>query len=596
MTQAKRGLRSRSGCMTCRRARVRCDEKHPICERCHRLGLDCSYQPFISRRERERQHREASERVAPVQIVPNTFGSLPLSTPVDPDELLHAVGDEGFPDMWSMHDWSPTMEHGFILPEGCFNLETFDDVASGNERTDTISHHSPFQPLRALDLVGRDNVVFQDNYYAKDCVTLHFPSLRNSNPLKLSPSEKRAVEHYEKTLSLKFTTKNPTWSTQQIYLCLGAQDPLIMHLLLAISFRDLFFKDKDNNELHDLAQKHFRAGIGRLLTAISEEESPHHLSIMVAFWFLYMLGSSQLHAGIGTMMLLSRVVCDYIQEHITNLLNINPINRQNPNPPLSFHLRDQSLLARVTIWMFYADVGFCFCYRGGDLARYLCTDTKNVSKIVDMGRSVLALNWDQEYPPEQAADDDQNLEVLDLLWKSAIMCQLVNDLDQNPPSEAIEQQFRELEQTYKNIFQLAAIDLETHPRFLVNADWILSYYYAIRIYHFRYTIQDENHNTRPKVVKRALKSLLNIVQRIFAKGDEEHYERLHWPLFMAGIETSDTIHREWILEKFSFGKFKIVLERVLKIQHLSGTRVHMSLIREMCSKEGDAPRVTFLGF
>lgn len=582
--------------MTCRRARVRCDEKHPICERCDRLSLGCSYQPFISRRERERQHREARERMIPVEIIPNSDDLLPLSTPVDSDEFIHGIMNEGFPDMWSMHDWSSPMEHGFILPEGSFNLDTFDDPSSGHRAIETISHSSNFQPLKAIGLMGQENVVFPDNYYAQGCVTLHFPSLRNSNPLKLTPSEKLAVQHYEKTLSLKFTTKDPTWSTQQIYLCLGAQDPLIMHLLLAISFRDLFFKDKDNNELQDLAQKHFRAGIGRLLTAISEEESPHHLSIMAAFWFLYMLGSSQIHAGIGTMMLLSRVVCEYVQKHVAGLLDIDPLNRRDSDPSLSFHLRDQALLARVTVWMFYADVGFCFCYRGGDLARYLCTDTTNISKIVDMGRRVLALNFDQEYPPDQAADDDQNLEVLDLLWKSAIMCQIVNDLDQNPSSEEIERQFCEIEQTYSSIFQLAAIDLETRPRFLVNADWILSYFYAIRIYHFRYTTQTEDRNARPKVVKRSLKALLDISQRIFAKGDEEHYERLHWPLFMAGIETSDSIHREWILGKFSPGKFKTVLEKVLKIQHLSGTRVNMSLIREMCSKEGDAPRVTFLGF
>ncbi|KAK6600454.1 hypothetical protein H4I96_07780 [Botrytis cinerea] len=559
MPQPRRGLRSRSGCMTCRRARVRCDEKHPICERCNRLGLNCSYQPFVSRNERERQHREARERPIPVQIIPNVVASLPHPTPADVNEFLHAVEDEVFPDMWSMHEWTTNMGHGFILPEGSFNLEIFDGLASVNKETCTTSRSSPFQPLRALDLVGRDNVVFQDDYYAQGCVTLHFPNLRHSNPLKLSPSEKRAVEHYEKTLSLKFTTKNPTWSTQQIYICLGAQDPLIMHLLLAISFRDLYFKDKDN-ELHDLAQKHFRAGIGRLLTAISEEESPHHLSIMAAFWFLYMLGSSQIHAGIGTMMLLSKVVCDYVQTHVVGLLDLDPINKRHEDPPPPFHLRDQSLLARVTIWMFYAD---------------------NIPKIVDMGRAVLALNFDREYPPDQAADDSQNLEVLDLLWKSAMTCQL---------------QFCELEQTYSSTFELAAMDLETRPRFLVNADWILSYFYAIRIYHFRYTTQNEDRNARPKVVKRALKSLLDIAQRIFAKGDEEHYERLHWPLFMAGIETRDTIHREWILKKFSSGKFKTVLEKVLKIQHLSGTRVHMSLIREMCSKEGDAPRVTFLGF
>ncbi|QSZ28772.1 hypothetical protein DSL72_003277 [Monilinia vaccinii-corymbosi] len=559
-----------------------------------RIGLFSSAIPISKRKGTTASG--IGERITPIRIAPNTAGLLPSLNPIDPTEFIHTVVDEGFPDLWSMHDWSSNIEHGFILPEGSFNLEIFNNIAPDNGYISPTSHSPSFQPLKAIDLMSRDDIVFQDNHYNQGYVTLHFPSLRGSNPLKLSASEKLAVEHYRKALSLKFTTKNPAWSTQQIYICLGAQDPLIMHSLLAIFFRGLLFKDNENNELPDLAQKHFRAGIGRLLTAISEEDSPHHLSIMAAFWFLYMLGSSQIHAGIGTMMLLSRVVCDYVQKHVAGLLDIDPLKRLDADPPLSFHLRDKAVLARVTVWMFYADVGFCFCYRGGDLARYLCTDTKKISKIVDTGRSVLAMNWEQEYPADQAADDDQNLEVLDLLWKSAVMCQAVNDLDHNPPSEELERQFCELEKAYSFIFQLAAMDLETRPRFLVNADWILSYFYAIRIYHFRYTMRNADRNARPKVVKRSLKSLLDIAQRIFAQGDEDHYERLYWPLFMAGIETSDPIHRESILEKFSPGRFKTTMEKVLRIQHLSGTRVNMSLIREMCSKEGDAPRVTFLGF
>lgn len=36
--------RSRNGCLTCRRRRVKCDEIHPKCNHCVRLGLSCSYQ------------------------------------------------------------------------------------------------------------------------------------------------------------------------------------------------------------------------------------------------------------------------------------------------------------------------------------------------------------------------------------------------------------------------------------------------------------------------------------------------------------------------------------------------------------------------
>ncbi|KAA8895006.1 hypothetical protein FN846DRAFT_755254, partial [Sphaerosporella brunnea] len=35
--------RTRSGCFTCRTRRVKCDETHPICERCQKGGRDCTY-------------------------------------------------------------------------------------------------------------------------------------------------------------------------------------------------------------------------------------------------------------------------------------------------------------------------------------------------------------------------------------------------------------------------------------------------------------------------------------------------------------------------------------------------------------------------
>ena len=34
--------RSRAGCETCRARKVRCDERHPICYNCDRLGLPCT--------------------------------------------------------------------------------------------------------------------------------------------------------------------------------------------------------------------------------------------------------------------------------------------------------------------------------------------------------------------------------------------------------------------------------------------------------------------------------------------------------------------------------------------------------------------------
>ena len=40
-----RPARSKNGCSSCRRRKVRCDESKPVCNACTRLGLTCSYEP-----------------------------------------------------------------------------------------------------------------------------------------------------------------------------------------------------------------------------------------------------------------------------------------------------------------------------------------------------------------------------------------------------------------------------------------------------------------------------------------------------------------------------------------------------------------------
>ncbi|KAL1955043.1 hypothetical protein VTO42DRAFT_334 [Malbranchea cinnamomea] len=43
--------RSRSGCWTCRGRKVKCDERHPKCAQCTRLGYICDYNPRLSFRD-----------------------------------------------------------------------------------------------------------------------------------------------------------------------------------------------------------------------------------------------------------------------------------------------------------------------------------------------------------------------------------------------------------------------------------------------------------------------------------------------------------------------------------------------------------------
>ncbi|KAF2235613.1 hypothetical protein EV356DRAFT_444829 [Viridothelium virens] len=55
--------RTRSGCYTCRNRRVKCDEKHPICERCRKGNRECNY-PSKSKTQKASRNSIKSKAVA----------------------------------------------------------------------------------------------------------------------------------------------------------------------------------------------------------------------------------------------------------------------------------------------------------------------------------------------------------------------------------------------------------------------------------------------------------------------------------------------------------------------------------------------------
>jgi hypothetical protein len=85
----------------------------------------------------------------------------------------------------------------------------------------------------------------------------------------------------------------------------------------------------------------------------------------------------------------------------------------------------------------------------------------------------------------------------------------------------------------------------------------------------------------PPDIETSLKTLLTIVQRTFASKSTELHDRLQWPLFIAGIETSDPIYREWIFTRLTSSRVAAALQRALDTQSFSGQRLRMPEIREL---------------
>ncbi|KAH6693537.1 hypothetical protein F5X68DRAFT_258467 [Plectosphaerella plurivora] len=84
-----RGLRTSTGCLTCRKRRVKCDEKKPKCSQCGKADRDCRY-PGRSRDESPRSDSRGSSALTEEQ---ETLVEQSVDEPEEADSTVEALAD-----------------------------------------------------------------------------------------------------------------------------------------------------------------------------------------------------------------------------------------------------------------------------------------------------------------------------------------------------------------------------------------------------------------------------------------------------------------------------------------------------------------------
>ncbi|KAI9155128.1 Lysine biosynthesis regulatory protein LYS14 [Paramyrothecium foliicola] len=81
VTSGRRYVRSRDGCLTCKRRKVKCDEQRPRCSHCERLNMECKWRPqsrsTAPRKKSDRPPAALDHNLSPVTDV-STSGTQPL--------------------------------------------------------------------------------------------------------------------------------------------------------------------------------------------------------------------------------------------------------------------------------------------------------------------------------------------------------------------------------------------------------------------------------------------------------------------------------------------------------------------------------------
>ncbi|CRK12097.1 hypothetical protein HYQ45_015138 [Verticillium longisporum] len=160
-SSGRRFIRSREGCLTCKRRKVKCDEQRPRCSHCERLNLECKWRPQSSISQQRRQMAAASGSVtSPVppspatDSSPNAPGSLPGHAVDEVFDYASFMWDSG--DFWQQVSPLLTTANAvmpFPPPDRGSMSAPLD--SAGIDKFDTMGGVQPeHQPLQLLPPAG----------------------------------------------------------------------------------------------------------------------------------------------------------------------------------------------------------------------------------------------------------------------------------------------------------------------------------------------------------------------------------------------------------------------------------------------------------
>lgn len=407
------------------------------------------------------------------------------------------------------------------------------------------------------------------------------------NSMELSTEAHHALGHYQTTFSIYRTTKDPRWSTHKLLLDLGNRSEMIMNFILAVAINDVSLRQEHEASIE--ARVYFEAGARDLIEMIKKDSEEDFVMAMAGFLFLYWYMPKRKSIPRERIQQLSMTVLSYLKRHKLDSRCLESDLRDCENePPCTLTDRDRPVLARLIIWTFDEDVKCGFQGAGGYLAKYLTAHRERTMAVYEVSRTALEAYWGTTYPKDQVDDDDYNAMELELLWALTTLWQDINELSQGqfpPQAEAhrrIEQRFSLLEKKYSSVFQKSAMSTQPRDRVLINADYDVVLFNALKVYYFRVNDAESSALEIPADIQMALTNVLEVIEKTFASSESpDLHDRLQWPLFLAGIETRNRIYRDWIVNNISSRRAREALQQTIDHQSCSGKRLAMSVIKAL---------------
>ncbi|KAH6653226.1 hypothetical protein BKA67DRAFT_311911 [Truncatella angustata] len=607
------GKRSKQGCRTCITKKVKCDEQHPRCKRCIRLDLHCEWTeqvPSLTLRRRGWGPIKARDSWTPKSITPKpaACGSKKLEE-CDADILSDSPNDLQDTVMYEedrkTRSASPNTDRllkrtraqdlrEMRVEKEPWLMEADDDALASNLSVDRSTHANMDSDLPLTGHQEPDNhkrsimtvPLLSDALLQSNLLTVATSMLFAGVPsVMVSGSDYQAVEFHRVIFAPLKSTRSAAVSAHSIFLDRALSNTMALHFLLAVSHSELAIHRGHGMQTPPESWLHFNRGSQLLFDAGNVVSQSDHVGVLLSFLYMYMFWMRRDPFNNSMLRELSRAVLLHVETYALDDLCANA----DLGEPEASSWTDKVLLSRILTYLYDRDGFCCFFGCGGAFAGYVNVHHEKRARmwrLSQTGFSASARNNSTAMSSGQPTIS-QNAKVTDVYFQLIAIHHDINRYSQNMEAQDMGQETRikhelqrmELEQRWL-VEMVEDCRAQTTPPSLM-ALVTVTFYYALQIYFHRSRNSAFGELPIPAKVQIALSQLVATAYYTVATGPVQLLERFQWALLIAGTETRDPIHREWISRTIADPGMKSALQLILDAK--KSYCISMRAIRQLVS-------------
>ncbi|KAF5011074.1 hypothetical protein FDECE_2813 [Fusarium decemcellulare] len=601
--------RSRNGCQTCISKRVKCDEQHPECGRCIRLKLECEWaaaKPSLASRRRGLGPIKDRQSWNPPAILSKSVhdddyeenGESSMCQQDLSDATTLELDDTPTPDQMLMPELDglgqeivdispiPIIPNEDMLTSSDINLARWMSSKDNTINPNQLHEHSH------IDLLPSNTQLilpFTPSFSFLSAIT----SISFTHPVDPAPSigsnDTQAVAFHRSVLAPMKSTRIAALSSHTLFLDFAVQSKMALHFLLAFSHSELAIHQGYSDRPPLESYLHFQHG-SQLLTQALESSTPtNHIAMMLSFLYLYMFWMRRDPLHVSRVRELSASVLAYVKAFALDDLCASATVPSTDRSALY----EPTMLSRILTYIYDRDV-FCGFFGCGEVfSGYVSDNDEKRQQIWRLSRMPFFSVGNQAvaWPESLQFSDDHHRMILNVYFGLITIQHEINRYSQGSEVETlgmgvkIKRKLERIREGQPFLFDLAGDGAQQATSPPLMALVAVTFFHALEIYLHRSRESGFGEMPIPSEVQRTLKELVNAAYYTVAVGPVQLLERFQWSLLIAGIETHDPVHRDWISASISDPAIKGVFNLVQSAKGPSG--ITMRAVRQLVISRGE---------